>query len=326
MWDFEKTRQLRLRGLREERRAHHGGRHLSHKRNTVKRAVTESLVAAEIVPSEEDVLAIEWEPVEDLPAGRRKLAESAPCRATLQVFPCQMNVICRPEEDAVAEVTERVEAAAESGALGEALANSGVPSLGSAFDAAATAANAAADTAISDPDGGAAPTPRPSDAPTSSPGGSKKKKKKSGHAFPIWAIIVIIVGGVGCCVCLFAAASGAALGGTKKQKPRASSYKLEAGKRPPPPDSDSDDERPAAAVSRALEKLDDEEEGPPPYDFTHDKAKPAKHRSSVEVDELWPAAGAGAAAAANESKAPENDMDCDSDSDLGSRISLHAPM
>ena len=125
---------------------------------------------------------------------------------------------------------------------------------------------------------------------------------------------------------IFAAASGLATGGTKKQKPRGSSYKLEAGKRPPPPDSDSDDERPAAAVSRALEKLDDEEEGPPPYDFTHDKAKPAKHRSSVEVDELWPAAGAGAAAAANESKAPENDMDCDSDSDLGSRISLHAPM
>ena len=80
-------------------------------------------------------------------------------------------------------------------------------------------------------------------------------------------------------------------------------------------------------MSRALEKLDDEEEGPPAYDFTPDKAKPAKHRSSVEVDELWPAAGAGAAAAANESKAPENgDMDCDSDSDLGSRISLHAPM
>ena len=82
-------------------------------------------------------------------------------------------------------------------------------------------------------------------------------------------------------------------------------------------------------LSRALEKLDDEEEGPPPYDSTPDKAKPAKHRSSVEVDELWPAAGAGAAgaaAAANESKAPENDMDCDSDSDLGSRISLHAPM
>ena len=81
-------------------------------------------------------------------------------------------------------------------------------------------------------------------------------------------------------------------------------------------------------MSRALEKLDDEEE-PPPYDFTPDKAKPAKHRSSVEVDELWPAAGvAGAgAAAAVESKAPENgDMDCDSDSDLGSRISLHAPM
>ena len=52
------------------------------------------------------------------------------------------------------------------------------------------------------------------------------------------------------------------------------------------------------------------------------QAKPAKHRSSVEVDELWPAAGA-----AVESKAPENgDMDCDSDSDLGSRISLHAPM
>ena len=87
-------------------------------------------------------------------------------------------------------------------------------------------------------------------------------------------------------------------------------------------------EKPAAAVSRALEKLDDEEEGPPPYDSTPDKAKPAKHRSSVEVDELWPAAGAGAApSAANESKAPENgDMDCDSDSDLGSRISLHAPM
>ena len=62
------------------------------------------------------------------------------------------------------------------------------------------------------------------------------------------------------------------------------------------------------------------------HDFTPDKAKPAKHRSSVEVDELWPAAGAGAVAA-NESKAPENgDMDCDSDSDLGSRISLHAPM
>ena len=82
----------------------------------------------------------------------------------------------------------------------------------------------------------------------------------------------------------------------------------------------------SAAVSRALEKLDDEEEGPPPYDSTPDKAKPAKHRSSVEVDELWPAAGAGAVAA-NESKAPENgDMDCDSDSDLGSRISLHAPM
>ena len=139
---------------------------------------------------------------------------------------------------------------------------------------------------------------------------------------------MIIVGGVGCCVCLFAAASGLATGGTKKQKPRASSYKLEAGKRPPPPDSDSDSEKPAAAVSRALEKLDDEE-GPPAYDFTPDKAKPAKHRSSVEVDELWPAAGvagAGAAAAANESKAADGDMDCDSDSDLGSRISLHAPM
>ena len=84
-----------------------------------------------------------------------------------------------------------------------------------------------------------------------------------------------------------------------------------------------------AQLASALEKLDDEEEGPPPYDFTPDKAKPAKHRSSVEVDELWPAAGvAGAgASAANESKAPENgDMDCDSDSDLGSRISLHAPM
>ena len=54
-----------------------------------------------------------------------------------------------------------------------------------------------------------------------------------------------------------------------------------------------DREKPAAAVSRALEKLDDEEE-PPAYDFTPDKAKPAKHRSSVEVDELWPAAGAGA--------------------------------
>ena len=80
-------------------------------------------------------------------------------------------------------------------------------------------------------------------------------------------------------------------------------------------------------MSRALEKLDDEEEGPPPYDFTPDKAKPAKHRSSVEVDELWPSAAGGAAAgAAAESKAPENDMDCDSDSDLGSRISLHAPM
>ena len=129
-------------------------------------------------------------------------------------------------------------------------------------------------------------------------------------------------------MCLFAAASGAALGGTKKQKPRGSSYKLEAGKRPPPPDSDSDSENPAAAVSRALEKLDDEEEGPPPYDSTPDKAKPAKHRSSVEVDELWPAAAGGAAAgAAVESKAAENgDMDCDSDSDLGSRISLHAPM
>ena len=64
------------------------------------------------------------------------------------------------------------------------------------------------------------------------------------------------------------------------------------------------------------------------YDFTPDKAKPAKHRSSVEVDELWPSAagGAGAAAAANESKAADGDMDCDSDSDLGSRISLHAPM
>ena len=126
------------------------------------------------------------------------------------------------------------------------------------------------------------------------------------------------MGGVGCCVCLFAAASGLATGGTKKQKPRASSYKLEAGKRKPTlPESDDDtDERPAAAVSRALEKLDDEEEGPPAYDFTPDKAKPAKHRSSVEVDELWPAAGvAGAGAAANESKAPENgDMDCDSDS------------
>ena len=106
---------------------------------------------------------------------------------------------------------------------------------------------------------------------------------------------MIIVGGVGCCVCLFAAASGLATGGTKKQKPRASSYKLEAGKRKPTlPESDDDtDERPAAAVSRALEKLDDEEE-PPAYDFTPDKAKPAKHRSSVEVDELWPAAGAGA--------------------------------
>ena len=89
-----------------------------------------------------------------------------------------------------------------------------------------------------------------------------------------------------------------------------------------------DSEKPAAAVSRALEKLDDAEE-PPAYDFTPDKAKPAKHRSSVEVDELWPAAGvagAGAAAAANESKAADGDMDCDSDSDLGSRISLHAPM
>ena len=140
---------------------------------------------------------------------------------------------------------------------------------------------------------------------------------------------MIIVGGVGCCVCLFAAASGLATGGTKKQKPRASSYKLEAGKRPPPPDSDSDSEKPAAAVSRALEKLDDEEEGPPAYDFTPDKAKPAKHRSSVEVDELWPAAGvagAAAGAAAVESKAADGDMDCDSDSDLGSRISLHAPM
>ena len=142
---------------------------------------------------------------------------------------------------------------------------------------------------------------------------------------------MIIVGGVGCCVCLFAAASGLATGGTKKQQPRASSYKLEAGKRKPTlPESDDDtDERPAAAVSRALEKLDDEEEGPPAYDFTPDKAKPAKHRSSVEVDELWPAAGvagAGAAAAANESKAADGDMDCDSDSDLGSRISLHAPM
>ena len=126
-------------------------------------------------------------------------------------------------------------------------------------------------------------------------------------------------------MCLFAAASGAALGGTKKQKPRGSSYKLEAGKRPPPPDSDSDSEKPAAAVSRALEKLDDEEEGPPPYDFTPDKAKPAKHRSSVEVDEAG-VAGAAAAAAANESKAADGDMDCDSDSDLGSRISLHAPM
>ena len=76
-------------------------------------------------------------------------------------------------------------------------------------------------------------------------------------------------------------------------------------------------------------ELVDEEEGPPPYDSTPDKAKPAKHRSSVEVDELWPAAGvagAGAAAAANESKAADGDMDCDSDSDLGSRISLHAPM
>ena len=69
-------------------------------------------------------------------------------------------------------------------------------------------------------------------------------------------------------------------------------------------------------------------QGPPAYDFTPDKAKPAKHRSSVEVDELWPSAagGAGAAAAANESKAADGDMDCDSDSDLGSRISLHAPM
>ena len=235
------------------------------------------------------------------------------CRATLRVF------------DSVDAVAEMVMEAAASGTLTDALSSSGVPSLGAAFDADATAANAAADTAISDPDGGAAPTPRP----TSSPGGSKKKKKKSGHAFPIWAIIVIIVGGVGCCVCLFAAASGLATGGTKKQKPRASSYKLEAGKRPPPPDSDSDSEKPAAAVSRALEKLDDEEEGPPAYDFTPDKAKPAKHRSSVEVDELWPSAAGGAAAgaAAVESKAPENgDMDCDSDSDLGSRISLHAPM
>ena len=80
-------------------------------------------------------------------------------------------------------------------------------------------------------------------------------------------------------------------------------------------------------MSRALEKLDDEEEGPPAYDFTPDKAKPAKHRSSVEVDELWPAAGvATAGAAAVESKAADGDMDCDSDSDLGSRISLHAPM
>ena len=79
---------------------------------------------------------------------------------------------------------------------------------------------------------------------------------------------------------------------------------------------------------------------PAPADPRHDtrnrrrrakpaQAKPAKHRSSVEVDELWPAAGvagAGAAAAANESKATDGDMDCDSDSDLGSRISLHAPM
>ena len=76
---------------------------------------------------------------------------------------------------------------------------------------------------------------------------------------------------------------------------------------------------------------------PAPADPRHDarnrrrrakpaQAKPAKHRSSVEVDELWPAAGAGAAAAANESKAADGDMDCDSDSDLGSRISLHAPM
>ena len=95
------------------------------------------------------------------------------------------------------------------------------------------------------------------------------------------------------------------------------------------PESDDDtEERPAAAVSRALEKLDDEEEGPPAYDFTPDKAKPAKHRSSVEVDELWPSAAGGAAAgaAAVESKAADGDMDCDSDSDLGSRISLHAPM
>ena len=78
----------------------------------------------------------------------------------------------------------------------------------------------------------------------------------------------------------------------------------------------ADPRRPPAAPAR-------------PYDFTPDKAKPAKHRSSVEVDELWPAAGvagAGAAAAANESKAADGDMDCDSDSDLGSRISLHAPM
>ena len=54
-----------------------------------------------------------------------------------------------------------VAAALESGALGEALANSEVPALGAAFDAEATAANAAADTAISDPDA----TPRPPPLP-----------------------------------------------------------------------------------------------------------------------------------------------------------------
>lgn len=191
-----------------------------------------------------------------------------------------------------------------------------VPELGDAFDADATAANAAADTQVvpgtddpgrpgtDDPDG-------PAPTPTPAPGGSKKKKK-SGDAFPIWAIIIIVVGGVGLMVCLFAVISGFFAGRTKKDATRrASSYKLDAGKRPPFPESDEDE--PAAEVLRALEKLDDEEE-----------KGPSRHGVMAAV-----AAGAAAGAAtgaAAESKAPDGDVDCDSDSDLGSRISLHAPV
>jgi hypothetical protein len=162
-----------------------------------------------------------------------------------------------------------------------------VPALGDAFDADATAANAAADTQVVDPDG-------PAPTPTPAPGGSKKKKK-GGDAFPIWAIIIIVVGGVGLLVCLFAVISGFFAGRTKKDATRrASSYKLDAGKRPPFPESDEDE-----PVTRALEKLDDAE----------------------------PAVAVGAGAAAVEPKEPNHgDMDCDSDSDLGSRISLHAPV